>query len=185
MIVYGYRDFVNMIDKNSRLYIINNENKYCNEKIGDEMNSLKDLERRLSVIMKNEKLVFNMGDVLRVTHLKPSQIHYWESRGFIRPVRHSKNKNHVYSYTTLIKIKMIQSYLKSGFTLKVANQKATHGYKIGNLIRQIFMKRFKGLAKINDHLALDLGSVTEEPQKELFLVKGKNEQVKVKMMKRK
>lgn len=150
------------------------------------MNYITDLELRISKIMKNEELMFNVGDIQRITGLKSTQIHYWEHCGYITSIRPSKNRTHLYSHSTLIKIEIIQSYLKSGFTLKMANHKASQGYRSSNLIRDLVLSRFRGLTKINGQPALDFGPLTiRQSRYELFFIMQSHKKANVKLINRK
>ncbi|QBP18216.1 MerR family transcriptional regulator [Acetilactobacillus jinshanensis] len=145
---------------------------------------LTDIRNRFQAIFKKNHLAFNMNDISRITGLSRSQVHYWEAKGYIKPVNYQKNRNHVYDYLTLIKIELIQSYLKSGFTLKMASQKASQGRKYAELIHYIIVNRIRSIDNDNGLPATDFGALVNNPKQHVVFVKKANGDVIAKLVKK-
>lgn len=148
------------------------------------MRTLTDLEKRMHQILNRNDMLFTIGDVIRATGLKPTQIHYWEQKGFIKPRMQSKNQEHLYDHKTLIKIELIQSYLRSGFTLKMAAKKAEDGCSSANLIKEALFGSIKGITTYQGQPAVDFGALSNHPKKHLYLVVAKDHAVKLKIVKK-
>ncbi|GLB46129.1 transcriptional regulator [Philodulcilactobacillus myokoensis] len=130
----------------------------------EKSDQIEDLNRRMRQIFKSESMLMNVGDIAKNTGLTPSQIRYWEKCGYIKSKSVLKNKTHKYTTGTYLKIKLIKSYLDSGFTLTVAAKKASIMDKFKNLVRKTIGGRMIEMNIIDNYPALNFGKVDEHHQ---------------------
>lgn len=136
----------------------------------DDIANIKDYAKRMAVIMQNDTFSIGIGEIAETTGLTQSQIRYWEQKGFIDSINTNKNQNRKYSYHTLSIIRLIKSYLDSGFTLKTAAAKANAHKEMGKMVRQVFTDRFIGVEEINGLPCINLGFFDKEETQTLYIV---------------
>ena len=64
-------------------------------------------------------LVVGIGEVSEITGIPQRQIRYWESKGYVHPVR-GQTTTRRYDYKTIKKMLLIKEMLDEGFTLESA-----------------------------------------------------------------
>ncbi|MCZ2493541.1 MerR family transcriptional regulator [Dellaglioa algida] len=136
----------------------------------NDIANIQDYAKRMADIMKNDTFSIGIGEIAETTGLTQSQIRYWEQKGFIKSIKTNKNQNRKYSYHTLSIIRLIKSYLDSGFTLKTAAEKANAHKKMGKMLRQIFTDRFVGVEEIDGLPCINLGFFDKEETQTLYVV---------------
>ena len=120
----------------------------------------------------HEKLRISMSELSQVANVSPSQIRYWERKGYITSEQDQQNKNHKYTLTTLVQVTGIKYFLDEGFTLPVAVKKQKE--------YQVMAKAFKHF--IGDRLLdfetdektgatlINLGKLDDAPDKEVVAI---------------
>ncbi|HBF76012.1 MAG TPA: MerR family transcriptional regulator [Lactobacillus sp.] len=114
-----------------------------------------------------------IGDVAAATGVSQSQLRYWEQKGFIESEK-VNGQNRKYSYDMLIRVFMINSFIKEGFTLAAAVKRASEHRETMKLLRQSMIDRFQGIEKIDGYPAVNLGYMDDEHAKVLYLVVKEN-----------
>lgn len=75
-------------------------------------------------LIDSDKLIFGIGQVQTITGVSGRQLRYWEEQGYIAPIDQQKGTQRQYSMHMLFLIFHIQRYLKQGFTLQSAVERA-------------------------------------------------------------
>ncbi|KRM68209.1 hypothetical protein FD06_GL001423 [Apilactobacillus ozensis DSM 23829 = JCM 17196] len=141
---------------------------------------IKDYSKRIGDIIKKSQFEIGIGQIVKMTGISATQIRYWDQKGYIQSEKTNKNKNKQYSYHSLIKIQLIKSFLDSGFTLACAAQKASIFDETGNIIKKMLENRFNGLSVIDNHPAINMGSLSDnENEKVYFIDKGNQTEIKI------
>ena len=122
-----------------------------------------------------------IGDVSAATGVSQSQLRYWEQKGYITSEK-EKGQNRKYSYETLIRVFMINNYIKQGFTLTAAVKKAAAHRETMELLKQSMVDRFQGIDEIDGYPAINLGFVDDQQTEVLYLV-VKEDRTDVKLVK--
>lgn len=116
---------------------------------------------RERIIKSNLKV--NLTDLSKVTDASPSQIRYWERKGYIKSEQDQENKNHKYSIMTVIQVGMIKFYLDRGYTLPMAVKKEHEHRETGRLIRHFFADRIYGITQTGKFCGeIDLGPLADD-----------------------
>ena len=81
------------------------------------------LSERFRKMIKQSNLRITMSQLGEMTGVSPSQIRYWEKKGYINSEQGEKNQNHLYSISILYRVCTIKFFLDQGYTLAVAVKK--------------------------------------------------------------
>ena len=109
-------------------------------------------------IFNSEVHLLSIGDVASALDISTRQLRYWEQKGYIES-KLSKAGQRKYTYSTLFKANYIVEYLKEGYTLAMAAQKAeTHRQNMRNLHRFLQSRLNRGY-KVDDGYEIDLGEI--------------------------
>lgn len=123
-----------------------------------QMNS--DFIQRVKNIMKTHDFLLGIGDIASATKVSQRQLRYWEKKGYIHPTKSSEERRHrKYSYHTLMKVSMIQSYVDSGYTLSVAVEKSSKHEEMTNALKHLIGDRLRDFNILEDGYELDFGAV--------------------------
>ncbi|GAW98821.1 MerR family transcriptional regulator [Secundilactobacillus mixtipabuli] len=122
-----------------------------------------------------------IGDVSAATGVSQSQLRYWEQKGYITSEK-EKGQNRKYSYETLIRVFIINNYIKQGFTLTAAVKKAAAHRETMELLKRSMVDRFQGIDEIDGYPAINLGFVDGQQTEVLYLV-VKEDRTDVKIVK--
>ncbi|MFD0898371.1 MerR family transcriptional regulator [Loigolactobacillus binensis] len=124
------------------------------------MNSEFDFIQRVKAIAKQEKFVLGIGELATATGVSQRQLRYWETKGYIQAEHTAKTHQHrKYSYFTLMKVYMIQSYMTSGFTLNAAVEKAEQHEEMAQALRRLIGERLLDFRNITEGYELDFGQI--------------------------
>lgn len=110
-----------------------------------------------------------IGDVSAATGVSQSQLRYWEQKGYITSEK-INGQNRKYSYDMLIRVFMINGFIKEGFTLTAAVKRASEHRETMNLLRQSMIDRFQGTTEIDGYPAVNLGFINSQHTEVLYLV---------------
>lgn len=125
-----------------------------------KVNMNSDFIQRVRTIMKAHDFLLGIGDIASATKVSQRQLRYWEKKGYIHPAKSSEKRRHrKYSYHTLMKVAMIQSYVDSGYTLSVAVEKASQHEEMSNALKHLIGDRLRDFNILEDGYELDFGMV--------------------------
>ncbi|MBU7555234.1 MerR family transcriptional regulator [Pediococcus ethanolidurans] len=125
-----------------------------------KINMNSDFIQRVKTIMKTHDFLLGIGDIASATRVSQRQLRYWEKKGYIHPAKTSEERRHrKYSYRTLMKVAMIQSYVDSGYTLSVAVKKASQHEEMSNALKHLVGDRLRDFNILDDGYELDFGAV--------------------------
>lgn len=126
------------------------------------MNDINDNDfiRRVKSILKHSGFSLGIGDIANATGVSQRKLRYWEEKEYIQPSSGSEEGKHrKYSYFTLAKVSLIESYLESGYSLGKAVEKAEQHSKVAQATRKIISDRLSGIKRVDDQYEVDLGEV--------------------------
>lgn len=140
----------------------------------------KDFIARIKKIMQKENFLLGIGDITRATGVSQRKLRYWEKKGYISPDEGIEERKHrKYSYYTLAQVSMIQSYLKTGYTLSAAVEKTNQHNQVSQAIRKFVSDRLTGLITIDNGFEIDFGDVCDVPDKHLVAIMTENKPTKL------
>lgn len=114
-----------------------------------------------------DEMILGIGDVARVTGVSPSQLRYWERKGYVHSAEVTGGGNRKFSYKTVIEIRQIKTFLDEGYTLSSAVQRAQKRSVYAEVLRSFFEERFMALTA-GEQTTIDLGVFDPEPTKRLI-----------------
>lgn len=107
----------------------------------------------------DNRLTITMSEMSAATGVSPSQIRYWEKKGYIKSQQGQKNQNHKYTMSTFAKVVAINYYLQQGYTLKVAYQKQQERRNLLRCIKDFNRNQIEKVTIKDDYAEFDLGQV--------------------------
>lgn len=136
------------------------------------------LAERFRKMVKQSNLRITMSQLVEMTGVSPSQIRYWEKKGYIKSEQCEKNQNHLYPLSMLYRVCTIKFFLDQGYTLAVAVDKEKAERKAINLVREfIFNQELSIEQKDSGKGEINLGKIAEDPNTEVYatIENGKTE----------
>ena len=116
----------------------------------------------------HEKLLISMTELSQAGGVSPSQIRYWERKGYIASEQEQQHKSHKYSMTTLVQVAGIKYFLDEGYTLPVAVKKQEEHCDMSRALKHFIADRLLDLERPADGATLiNLGPLDDDPQKEI------------------
>lgn len=115
-----------------------------------------------------DKLIFGIGQVQQITGVSGRQLRYWEEQGYIQSLSQKKGAAREYSLHTLFFVFHVTRFLKDGFTLQAAVDKAKQFDRQLPVLRQFLRSQLKGVDFEDDESILDLGYVDASHHQQIF-----------------
>ncbi|MCC7666459.1 MerR family transcriptional regulator [Liquorilactobacillus satsumensis] len=135
---------------------------------------------RFKDIIKNEHFLFGIGDISKATGVSQRKLRYWEERGYIHPENSSDEGQHrKYSHFMFLKIAMIQSFLKEGYTLSAAVQKTNEHHKLGKAVFGFVKERLQNFTFVPGGYEIDLGEVNDTQGKHIYALIRSNKKTEL------
>lgn len=135
--------------------------------------------RELHKIFFNSKLQITLSELSEASEVSPSQIRYWEKKGYIQSIQGQKNQSHKYTIRTLGTLMGIKYYLNQGFTLAKAFEKQNRQRGLFNSVKCFAMSRVQDIQMKDDHVEIDLGQVDNIPGQRVIAVVENDGQTKM------
>lgn len=127
------------------------------------------LGKQFREIFKSNDIKIGMTELAKVTGVSPSQLRYWERKGFIHSQQDQQNKNHHFSLMTAYQVRTIKFYLDQGYTLQVAVQKEHERRILGKVFRHFITDRIQSIDQDdNGNGLVMLGKLDDDPTKEVY-----------------
>ena len=127
------------------------------------------LSERFRKMIKQSNLRITMSQLGEMTGVSPSQIRYWEKKGYINSEQGEKNQNHLYSIGILYRVCTIKFFLDQGYTLAVAVKKEKERREAINLFREfVFSQRLSVKQTGSDKGEITLGKIAEDSNIEVY-----------------
>ena len=120
----------------------------------------------------HEKLRISMSELSQAANVSPSQIRYWERKGYIASEQDQQNKSHKYTLMTLVQVTGIKYFLDEGFTLPVAVKKQKEHQVMAKSFKHFIGDRlldFENDGKTGATL-INLGKLDDAPDKEVVAI---------------
>lgn len=141
---------------------------------------MNNLVQELHHIFFNSKLQITMSELSEASGVSPSQIRYWEKKGYIKSIQGKKNQSHKYTIKTLGTVMGIKYYLNQGFTLKAAFEKQNQKKDLFTAIRTFAINRVSDIEFAdNGNIKIDLGTIANQPTQHIVGVVSPEHQTKM------
>lgn len=105
-----------------------------------------------------------MSELAEATEVSPSQLRYWERKGYIHSEQFQENSSHKYRLTTLFQVMGIKYFLDEGFTLPIAVAKEEEKRNQMKDFQRFIVDRIFDLEDTREGTRIDLGPLTDNPQ---------------------
>lgn len=127
------------------------------------------LGKRLREIFKSNDIKIGMTELAKVTGVSPSQLRYWERKGYIHSQQDQQNRNHHFSLLTAYQVRTIKFYLDEGYTLQVAVKKEQRRRTLARTFHRFIEERIEAIEQddAGDGLVM-LGQLDDDPTKEVY-----------------
>lgn len=119
-------------------------------------------------LIDSDKLIFGIGQVQTITGVSGRQLRYWEEQGYIAPIDQQKGTQRQYSMHMLFLIFHIQRYLKQGFTLQSAVERARQFDRQIPVLRTFLKNQFNGVEVEDDKSMIDFGYKDDTHQQRVY-----------------
>lgn len=127
------------------------------------------MEESLLRIIFSKRISLGVTEMSKLTHVSPSQLRYWERKGFIKSKQDQDNKNHYFNVYTMLQVATIKYYLDQGFTLKTAVEKEKEHKQIRYLFHTFLMKGIKDIEQLDKNtIQVDLGPLADDPNQGVY-----------------
>lgn len=131
---------------------------------------MKSLVQEFHQIFFNSKLQITLSELSEASGVSPSQIRYWEKKGYIKSIQGQKNQSHKYTLQTLGTVMGIKYYLNQGFTLATAFEKQNRQRGLFNSVKSFAVGNVQDIQMKDDHFEIDLGEVDNAPGQRIVAV---------------
>lgn len=127
------------------------------------------MQESLFRMIFSKRINLGMTEMSKITHVSPSQLRYWERKGFIKSKQDENNKNHYFNFYTMLQVATIKYYLDQGFTLQTAVAKEKEHKQMRYLFHTFLMKGIKDIDQPDaDTIIVDLGSLDDDPSQSVY-----------------
>lgn len=110
----------------------------------------------------------SLKELSSTTGVSPSQIRYWEKKGYIKSIQQQKNQSHTYTIHTLMIVLGIKHFLNEGYTLSAAYEKQHAQRGLFLALRSLY-KRVEKIDKKDDgKIVIDLGPLDDHPNQRVI-----------------
>lgn len=117
----------------------------------------------------NTDVKVGMTELSKVTKVSPSQIRYWERKGYIKSEQEEQNQNHYYSLRTVYRVFAIKYYLDQGYTLQGAVKKMRDRQENSRIFIKFLNDRLKDVVQTGpDKGEVVLGPLDDDPSQEVY-----------------
>lgn len=117
----------------------------------------------------SKRINLGVTEMSKLTHVSPSQLRYWERKGFIKSKQDENNKNHYFNVYTMLQVATIKYFLDQGFTLQKAVEKEKEHKQTRYLFHTFLMNGIKDIDQLDENtIQIDLGALADEPSKDVY-----------------
>lgn len=115
-------------------------------------------------LFANSQLRISLREMAEASGVSPSQIRYWERKGYIQSEQNQENGSHKYRLPMMARVLGIKFFLDQGYTLPVAVAKQRDQQGLLAAYRRFMIDRVNAVqAAGSDQVVVDLGSLTADP----------------------
>lgn len=118
----------------------------------------------------NDKLQITLSELSEASSVSPSQIRYWEKKGYIQSIQNKKNQSHKYTFKTLSVVMGIKYYLNQGYTLATAFEKQNRQRGLFHSVKSFAVSRVQDIRLNGQQVEIDLGPLDNEPTKHVVAI---------------
>lgn len=113
----------------------------------------------LHKVIFNSKLQITMSELSAASGVSPSQIRYWEKKGYIQSIQEQKNQSHKYVWDTLGTVMGIKFYLDKGYTLAAAYEQQHQQRLLLDGVKRFTQNRVQDVKLVDETVEIDLGTL--------------------------
>ena len=110
----------------------------------------------------------SLKELSSTTSVSPSQIRYWEKKGYIKSIQQQTNQRHTYTIHTLMIVLGIKHFLNEGYTLSAAYEKQHEQRGLFQSLRSLYQRVEKVDKKNNGEIVIDLGPLDDHPNQRVI-----------------
>ncbi len=116
----------------------------------------------------NSKVRLGMTELSKVTSVSPSQLRYWERKGFIKSHQNKDNQNHYFDIYTMLQVVTIKYFLDQGLTLQAAVDHEKKRHQVSRLFHTFLMKGIRKIELVDKGvIKIDLGPLADDPEQKV------------------
>lgn len=110
----------------------------------------------------------SLKELSSTTGVSPSQIRYWEKKGYIKSIQQQKNQSHNYTIHTMMIVLGINHFLKQGYTLSAAYEKQHAQQGVFRALRSLYQRVESVQKDDTGNVMVDLGNLDDQPDKRVL-----------------
>lgn len=142
-----------------------------------------DIAAEIRDAFHNVNIQISQKELCNVAKVSPSQVRYWEKKGYIHSEQGRKNQNHRYDLPTLAKVICIRTFLEHGYTLQSAVKHEKDQRSIVHALH-MFIENQIGDMRLTDgdNVEIDLGKIDGQPELRVHAVIDPNGHTKLRLI---
>ena len=123
-----------------------------------------------------DNLIFGIGQVSKITGVSSRSLRYWESQGYISPLKadDEKKTSRQYDVKNLVKIFHIKHFQEEGYTLQAAVQQSIKLREQLPIIKTFMEKQIQDITVEEDHGVIDFGFCDASKKQRIYGIVGKD-----------
>lgn len=129
---------------------------------------MEDLAKEGRETFAKMNIKISLKELSSTTGVSPSQIRYWEKKGYIKSIQQQKNQSHTYTIHTLMMVLGIKHFLNEGYTLSAAYEKQYAQRGLFRALRSLYKRVEKIDKKADGEIVMDLGPLDDHPNQRVI-----------------
>lgn len=126
-------------------------------------------------------LRLSMRELAEAAEVSPSQLRYWERKGYIHSEQTQENSSHKYQLATLFQVMGIKYYLDEGYTLPVAVAKEDERRSQMKDFQRFIVDRVFEIEATKEGTRIDLGPLEDDPKKSVEAIVKEDDHVELRL----
>ncbi len=132
------------------------------------MDNFSDYAQWLHNIIRPDKILLSIRDAARAGDVTDTQVRYWIKNHFLKTVK-AENGAIKLPYGEIAKIRMIKSFLDSGYTLSAAAKKTQENADLARSFSHLVLAGIQHVERKGKTTIFDLGPIENDPEKHIFV----------------
>ena len=120
-------------------------------------------------LLQPQRLKISSTDLSRITTVSPSQVRYWERKGYLHAEQGQTGQKHYFSLPAVFQASIIKHFLNKGYTLRMAVQKEHQHRRDGQVFRQFLTDRIMAIPQTGiGKGVIKLGPLADDSNQEVY-----------------
>lgn len=126
--------------------------------------------------MDTDNLIFGIGQVSKITGVSSRSLRYWESQGYISPLKtdNEKQTSRQYDIKNLLKIFHIKHFQNEGYTLQAAVEQSIKLREQLPIVKTFMEKQIQDIIIEEDRGVIDFGYCDDSKKQRIFGIVDKD-----------